>query len=320
MAKEMSEAMLLRFFNGESTPRENEEMTAWMEESPAERQKILDSAYKLHVLSIMHTQVPAASAGHQNRQIPTHSNFMRYAVSIAAVLIVSIGAGFLFFSQRVSRMEQLTTKIEAPEGQHIRFTLNDGSVVDLNSGGSVSYPAVFTGGERRVRLAGEAMFDVAHDAQKPFVVETFSYEVRVLGTRFNVIANEARSEFSTALFEGRVAIDNISSGEHVVLEPNMMADLQGGRLVSSSIGSRDDYLWPSGIISVGGLPFDKLVERLEKTYDVRVVVAGKTMPEVGFTSLKVYRADGIEHVMNILQQDSNFTYHYDAAERTVTIK
>jgi ferric-dicitrate binding protein FerR (iron transport regulator) len=320
----MSEALLFRFFWGQTTDEETDRITAWLEKDPVAHQKILNETQDLWALSVMSDTSTRTTRwdyyAFRFRRFSRLKNVRYAAVAAAASLIVALGASQLFFSQRISRMAELATTIEAPAGQHIRFTLNDGSVIDLNSGGRISYPAVFTGGERRVELSGEAMFDVAPNAKKPFIVETFACEVEVLGTRFNVIADEDKQEFSTALFEGSVAVRHAANNEKVILEPDMIVRLSGDRLVAANIGGMDDYLWPDGIISLGGLPFDRLVEKLEKAYNVRIVVERPTLPAVKYTKLKVRVSDGIDHAMKILQLASDFTYVYDTSENTITIE
>ena len=76
----------------------------------------------------------------------------------------------------------------------------------LNAQSRIVYPAIFPKGERRVQLSGEAIFNVAHNSECPFIVETFACDVEVLGTHFDVIANQAENRFSTALFSGRGAV------------------------------------------------------------------------------------------------------------------
>lgn len=85
--------------------------------------------------------------------------------------------------------------MQAPNGQRLKLTLPDGTGVQLNSGSVIEYPSVFGKDVRRIRLSGEAMFDVTHNEEQPFVVETFASDIRVLGTRFNVVANENASDF-----------------------------------------------------------------------------------------------------------------------------
>ena len=84
-----------------------------------------------------------------------------------------------------------------PSGEYI-VVLADGTKVFLNSASRLSYPIVFTGSERRVKLTGEAYFEVARD-ECPFIVETSLEEVKVFGTEFNVMAYEDENVVQTTL-------------------------------------------------------------------------------------------------------------------------
>ena len=77
-------------------------------------------------------------------------------------------------------------KVSTPRGGEFRITLGDGTQVWLNAESELSYPVVFAGGRREVELRGEAYFEVARDAARPFIVKTAAMDVRVLGTSFNV--------------------------------------------------------------------------------------------------------------------------------------
>ncbi|EKC56861.1 protein containing FecR protein domain protein, partial [human gut metagenome] len=64
----------------------------------------------------------------------------------------------------------------------MQMTLADGTLVHLNAGTTLEYPVVFSRKDRRVKLTGEALFEVAHNAKHPFIVETFATDLQVLGT------------------------------------------------------------------------------------------------------------------------------------------
>src|SRR5690606_29878165 len=78
--------------------------------------------------------------------------------------------------------------VSTPRGGQYQLTLSDGTRVWLNAATSVRFPAAFADSARRVELSGEAYFEVAHDAKRPFEVRSAGQAVRVLGTRFNVTA------------------------------------------------------------------------------------------------------------------------------------
>ena len=80
------------------------------------------------------------------------------------------------------------TEIQAPFGSRIKFNLPDGSSGWLNSGSTLKFPTRFAGNERKVELNGEGYFNVTRNTKKSFVVSTKYYQVRALGTSFNVEA------------------------------------------------------------------------------------------------------------------------------------
>ena len=84
------------------------------------------------------------------------------------------------------------------------MTLQDGTVVNLNSASELRYPVRFTGTERKVFLTGEAYFQVAKDKEHPFVVVTGEAEIEALGTSFNIYSYEEENRIETTLVEGAV--------------------------------------------------------------------------------------------------------------------
>ena len=191
---------------------------------------------------------------------------------------------------------------------------------DLNSGSRIVYPSIFVGKERRIQLYGEAMFDVEPDTDRPFIVETFACDVKVLGTHFNVIADEAKNLFSTALFRGKVAVLSHLSDESVLMDENSVVNLKNGHLQIVPIEDPDEYRWPEGIITLNKMPFDQIVEKLEKYYDVKIVIKRPELPVIKYQSCKIRVSDGINHAMQLLQMASDFTYTYDEIENIIRIE
>lgn len=93
-----------------------------------------------------------------------------------------------------------------PRGGQFMVVLSDGTKVWLNSASSIKYPVVFGDNERRVELDGEAYFEVAHNAKKPFRVLSNHQLVEVLGTHFNINAYSDENTINTTLLEGSVKV------------------------------------------------------------------------------------------------------------------
>lgn len=93
-----------------------------------------------------------------------------------------------------------------PYGKRSYLLLSDGTKVWINSGSRLVYAPRFTGDTREVFLEGEAYFEVAKDAHKPFYVRTDAFTINVLGTKFNVKAYKDDNEYTTVLVEGKVSM------------------------------------------------------------------------------------------------------------------
>ncbi len=317
---EISDALLFKFFLGETTNDETDQIAAWLDEDPDKHQKYMDDVHEKFIISIMTEPdiVPEADTNLWYRI--THSKPIRQTIGIAASLLLIIGGSYIYFTSQFTQMADTPTSIEAPAGQHIRIALSDGTTVELNSRSRITYPALFTGKERRVHLEGEAMFDVEHDAGHPFIVETYACDVEVRGTRFNVIADKNSQEFSTALFEGHVAVRNKMNDEQILMNPNTIVHLKDGHLHLSDLKNHDNYLWTDGIVSFSGDDFKQIMNKLERYFDVNIEIQRNTLPEIKYKRLKVRTTEGVDHILRILQRSSDFTYEYNDLENKITIK
>ena len=316
----ISDTLLFKFFLGETTNDETDRIAAWLDADPEEHQKYMNEVHEKFIVSIMiePDSVPEADTNLWYRI--THSRPIRQTIGIAASLLVIIGGSYLFFSSRMDRLAETPTSIEAPVGQHVSIALGDGTTVKLNSKSRITYPALFTGKERRVYLEGEAMFEVAHAASQPFIVETYACDVEVCGTRFNVNADKDAQEFSTALFEGSVAVTNKVNNEKIRMEPNTIVHLKNGHLRLSNLENQDNYLWTDGIISFSGDDFGQIIDKLRKYFDVEIEVQREELPAIKYKRLKVRTSEGIDHILRILQHSSDFTYEYNDLENKIIIK
>lgn len=310
--------LFFRFFSRESGPQETDALTAWLKEDPAHEEEF-NKAYELFVISQVMANADIDEAK-DRKYVKKPKRWIHYAVSVVAAVVIGMFIeNFFFMRPVVEKVDSTFLVSEAQPGHRTSVTLSDGTVVELNSGSRIEYPAIFHKGERRIRLEGEAMFDVAHDEDHPFIVETFAYDVKVLGTRFDVIADSDRKEFTAALLEGKINIRDKADRDIVTLRPDMMATLQDGKLVCSRLTDRDAYLWTDGVISAAGVPFRSLMDRFERCYGVNIEIAADKHPEVRYVYFKLRISEGIDHALKLLQDASDFDYRYNEETNTYII-
>lgn len=220
--------ILTRIFSGEISLSEQKKIDAWLAASPANRELyetvkgILDNAVPSD-----HPELPdieqewrslannlnlALAETATNQSIPDRQrkHFFRDlfsfqwqpAINFAVVCLLAVGA-FLVW-QSTATPELLT--LETSAGNQESITLSDGSTVYLNHESQLAYPASFSGNERIVHLKGEAFFDIASSADRPFIVQTDESQTTVLGTRFNIWSRNQRTRI--AVEEGKVKFEN----------------------------------------------------------------------------------------------------------------
>ena len=169
-----------------------------------------------------------------------------------------------------------------PKGGEYQVMLADGTKVWLNSASRLIYPQSFMGKERRVVLSGEAFFDVAHDAERPFIVETSRMNVKVLGTRFNVNDYDDNEEVSTTLVNGSVEI--VSGDQQVFrLVPGEQAYGKENELEKREVNVRLYTSWIDGKFLFNNTELEEIAKQISRWYDVEIFFSSENVKKVRFT-------------------------------------
>ena len=256
------------------------------------------------------------------RPLPSLRSIGAWSMRIAAVLCLCLGVSYFAATKMFDRKASNNSlSVFVPNGERISMTLTDGTTVWLNSGTTLEYPAVFARGERRVKVTGEAMFDVKSDPQHPFVVETFACDVRVLGTKFNVEANEEKGIFSADLLRGKVQVCNRTDrSDRITMEPNQTVHLENGKLQLHAQENADKLLWTDGILCITGMTFEEVMAKFERCYDINVEILRDDLPQIEFQRCKLRISEGIDHALAVLQHAADFRYERDITTNTLYIR
>lgn len=130
----------------------------------------------------------------------------KIAVMLSVAVISGFMAAFLLTWRLTTQTDTVWFETQVPRGKKSLLLLPDGSKVWMNSELSLSYPGNYMDGNRNVKLKGEAYFEVAKQNGSLFTVETPDYNVRVLGTKFNLMAYSDFNRSETTLIEGKIEI------------------------------------------------------------------------------------------------------------------
>lgn len=313
--RDFSEDELFDFFRGNCSQNDINSLNIWLSADKNNKRKYRQAhrIYDLMLYSKMHE--PESKIGTSFKKI------FRY-LSIAVCLVFIISASVFFTMEMVEKnIQSKRITMDVPSGQRVNVILEDGTRIALNSNAKLSYPAVFGKKSRTVFLSGEAMFDVKHDERRPFTVRTFASDVRVLGTKFNVKADEREDTFTTFLLEGSVKVINKANGsEYVILRPNEKVSIISGRFLNKTHYSHSDLSWTEGIIDITDITFVQLVHKLESAYGVKIIIETDRIPEMDNVSGEIRIADGIDHAIKVLQHISYFDYIKDRKTGNIYIR
>ncbi|WP_291870197.1 FecR family protein [Maribacter sp.] len=212
-------------------------------------------------------------------------------------------------------------EIKTPKGQIFRLVLSDSTVVWLNADTKIKYPKKFvsTLKTRTVILEGEAFFDVAHNKDIPFVVYANGIDIKVLGTKFNVSSYANDQFINTTLVEGSVnVVDTNDTNNSIILEPSFQASYQKTNMVltSKEVNTLDYTSWIQKIIIFNDTPFESLITKIERTYNVEIINENEQIKNERFTGQ--FDIENIETIFKALS--SNFHFEYEINNNKITIK
>ena len=312
----MQDEVIYRYLTGKCSPEEEQQIQEWYQQDPDNHQRDIDRVRLVFESVLVHQVIGAV--GKRPKRTWTLRKVVRYSAGIAAGLTLFAGGLYWMRAHTYDEISAQFTSFETPAGQRVSMNLSDGTHVWLNAGSRIEYPVVFDRKARRVKVSGEAMFEVTHDADRPFIVETFASEIEVLGTKFNVVADESRSLFSTTLLEGKVKVT--SGDQNVILHPDEVVNLINGHLLVFHNNDPVAMQWTEGILSMKGISFEELMSKFERIYDVRIVYECEKIPTIEFASGKIRVSDGIDHALRVLQHVADFTYERDEEHNIIRIK
>jgi transmembrane sensor len=156
-----------------------------------------------------------------------------------------------------------------------KLVLSDGTQVWLDASSSITYPTVFAGHERRIRVTGQAYIDVAPNPHSPFLVEVNGRTVVDLGTAFNINAYPDEAALTVTLASG--AIRMVDGTEQTTLsKPGQQVASAGGKLQLQEDANLESVLaWKNGFFSFDGADIHTVMRQISRWYGVEVRYEGK---------------------------------------------
>lgn len=311
----MDDKLLQLYFEGCTTEEQSRLVTEWLD-ADAANMKHYQQLCRLYEIGFWHEEPETVTLSLKGKF--RWRSIMREAVKIAAVFVLAFTLNY-WFNPGTEEDTAMQT-VYVPAGQNAQLTLADGSKVWLNAGSTLNFPTRFVEGKRQVTLEGEGFFEVKANKEKPFIVSTSIYDIKALGTSFNVNAYKQSKEFETALLTGKVEISDHITDRALYLTPNNRAVLGNNGLSVVPIESKDYYLWREGILYFDE-PLTEVLDKLKLYFDVNIDVKNKSvLANKRHCTGKFRTRDGLDHILSVLQLTNHFTYKKDEEKNLITIK
>lgn len=257
MKQEEFIALAQKYSEGNCTPQEKKLVETFFEENQKnDFQVYLSQKRKEQLFSKIkeNTSLP-----HITKK-PAHTFFK---ITAAAVILIGLVISLQFFTS------PKTVVHVAAKGEKREVLLHDGSLVILNSNSTISYPQEF-GDTRDVQLKGQAYFKVKRDTTKPFIVNTKSLQVKVLGTSFDVNTN-AYNVPKVSVVSGKVQVTNNSNkSDRLIITKNQQATLANKKLLKTQEDSKHQIAWTQNIIRLENTSLKETARILENWYDIKI--------------------------------------------------
>jgi ferric-dicitrate binding protein FerR (iron transport regulator) len=316
--------LIIKFFTDEISEDEIVLLKSWLESSPDNR-RIFNEENELWQEASIKSELGLYRTDSAWKNISVRLGFIkdnmksvtiisklniRLLVAAAIVaLLISIGALSLWIkgNPKVQQVLTASTTITTDEGEKANVILPDYTKISLNSGSSIQYNGDYNITNRKVKLKGEAYFDVKTNPEKPFVVQLDQMSISATGTRFNVFSYTEEGRIETTLEEGKIQVlikgkDPIfmKSGQQVVY----FGDTK--KFLVRNVTADAYTSWKDNKLRFNDTPFEEVLWQIGRWYNVNFEITDRDLLNLKFTA--TFIDESIEQVMQMLKKVSPITY------------
>lgn len=247
-----------------------------------------------------------------NKSELNSNNFVFYLTRVAAVFVIGFVLYFVYELNFKNSINDFSNKVYT-ENSIRMLTLPDSSLVWLNKNSEIKYPENFDDDERVIVLSGEAYFEIKKDVEKPFIIESASSIVTVLGTSFNYRTSREYQHDLLVVNSGKVKFeDSDNSKNHVILVKGEKVEFDvENKELSKSVNENKNYLsWKTGILAFENETFENIINNLSNYYSQEFRFSNNEIKETRLTVNFDNRK--LEDVLNILKLTLDITFQKDS--------
>jgi ferric-dicitrate binding protein FerR (iron transport regulator) len=307
----IDEILLAKYFAQETSPQEERQIQLWLKEDAQNQQfyedlqKVWQGVEPYRSAKSIDTEaawqkfkksIDTEASSSETKVIQLKANKSRLSIwQIAAAAVVLLGISWAIWMNIEPEKPQMV-QIETQEtGKNIIFS--DGSKVFLNKNSRLEYPKKFSENQRIISLSGEGFFEVT-PSSLPFIVKTSSFEVKVLGTSFNVKAYAEAEEQEVIVKTGKVAVS--SKSKEILLSPNQKAVIteQAAEMQKSENINPNYDSYQSKVFVFEATPLSEVLAQINAVYGAEIVLSDELLGKCPLTVS--FKEESLENILEII--------------------
>jgi ferric-dicitrate binding protein FerR (iron transport regulator) len=269
-------------------------LNRWFEEqirhSPAEINKDL----KQRMFSNIQEQIGEPKTSKSPAKIALRK-WIRIAAAIVLPIVMIYGLYRYHEAVPIKQTDSVWV-ISAEQGEKANVTLPDGSRVWLNSASKLTYSNTYNQKDRLLQLVGEAYFEVAHDAEKAFIVQCMGMKTEVLGTTFGIKAYEEDSLIAVVLIEGKVQVTFADRMRVMKPDERIVYDKTLKKLLSATVNPIDFTAWRENRLRFENETLQDIATTISRIHNIDYTFEDESLKAIKFTG--TVDNTSIESVLN----------------------
>lgn len=291
--------------------KNNKKIIQWLEEQIMTSTDEMDQDIQMRILN----QVKAKITDANTQKVYAERNItifrLKTWLQIAAMLLIPLltAAGMYLYMSDRNDLQPLIVSVE--RGQKARVVLPDGSKVWLNSLSKLTYQNDFNIKNRKLKLDGEAYFEVAHNPQRPFIVECNDMTVEALGTSFGIEAYTEDELISSILMEGKVRVTTPNGITTLLPNERVLYNKKNNKLSKTNVRNAQEFTgWIHNTLRFENESLNEIAKNIQRQYNVEIVFDTDRLRNLRFTG--TVENNSLESVLNIIALTSPISFKVDS--------
>ncbi|MBO9703810.1 MAG: FecR domain-containing protein [Sporocytophaga sp.] len=317
--------LILKHLRKESSGFEEQLLSEWLQENPSNRKEFEEYVrtwdFSGRAKVDFEPDVDAAwmkfkaKAGFEPQQIAPQKEtkvvkLFDYNIILKAAAVLLVFAGISYLSMKLFSQKEIQEISFAAGNEKREIQLPDSSKVWLNAHSKISYADDFKGDTRKVKLEGEAFFEVKRNVEKPFRVEGLSSITQVLGTSFNVktIAGQADE---VEVVTGKVSFAlKKNETKKVILTPGMKGRVDNNsNVVSEKIDNPNFLAWKQEKLVFENSTLGEVASAVEAYFGTKVELANSELVNCRFTG--TFEKPKLQEVLDVVSESMSLSSKKD---------